>query len=393
MNILFLLRSIGFGGVEVVTATLANKFANEGHNVSIFAREYRENNLSNRLSPKIRVYTGYGDNDGKKNVEYLHNVYVKDDIQIVVNQWGLPYKPIRLARKAEKEHKVKVISFHHNDPSVNGKLNSVDIKISKCHNLLKLFLLRIQRLVYQFITSTSMRYTYNHSDRFMVLSETYLEHLQKFIRVSSENKQGVLTNPVTIDKGTFAYCPAEKRKEIIFCGRLDNIQKCPIRVLDVWDILSNKHPQWKLLFVGDGPDKENLKENVRQRQLKKVYFEGFQNPVEYYKRASVLIMTSDFEGFPLVLAECMSFGVVPCVYDSFAALHDIIQDNRNGIIVNKDDGRFSAKRMADRMSEILQNEAKLHSMTLAAIETSKIYSVDNIYKDWTKILNELDVHV
>ena len=393
MNILFLLRSVGFGGVEVVSVTLANMLEKKGHKVSIFAREFREKNISSRLSANIHVYYGCGDNGCKKNIALLHDVYERENVQLVVNQWGLPYMPIRLARNAEQGHIVKVISFYHNDPLTNGRLNSIELKKSKCYNPVGRLLLGFQKKIWRLITSTSMRYTYNHSDRFMVLSETYLEHLQKFIRVSSENKQGVLTNPVTIDKGTFVYCPSEKKKEIIFCGRLDNIQKCPIRVLDVWNILSNKHPQWKLRFVGDGPDKENLIENVRQRRLKNVYFEGFQNPVEYYKKASILIMTSDFEGFPLVLAECMSFGVVPCVYDSFAALHDIIQDNRNGIIVSKDNGRFSAKRMADRMSEILQNEAKLHSMTLAAIETSNIYSVDNIYKDWIKILKELNAYV
>lgn len=389
MNILFLLKTLGVGGVEVVTATLANKFADEGHNVAIFAREYRENNLSNRLSPKIHVYIGHGDNDGKQNVYDLHNVYLKEDIQVVINQWGLPYKPIRLARKAEKGHRVKVISFHHNDPSANGKLNSVDMKIRKTRNLLKLFLLRIQRLVYRFITSSSMRYTYKHSDRFMVLSASYLEHLRKFIRVPSERKQGVLMNPVTIDKGMFVYSPSEKKKEVVFCGRLDNVQKCPCRVLDVWNILSQKNSQWSLRFVGDGPDKEHLEEYVRQRQLKNVYFEGFQNPVEYYKKASILVMTSDFEGFPLVLAECMSFGVVPCVYDSFAAVRDIIKNNQNGLIIEKVNGLFSADEMASCLAKILSNDSLRESMARNAIETSKKYSTDSIYKLWETALKEI----
>lgn len=389
MNILFLLKTLGVGGVEVVTAVLANKFADEGHNVSIFAREYRETNLSNRLSSKIHVYIGHGDNDGKKNVDDLHDVYVKENVQIVVNQWGLPYKPIRLARKAEKGHRVKVISFHHNDPSANGKLNSVDMKIRKNHNSLKLVLLRIQRLVYRFITSSSMRYTYKHSDRFMVLSESYLERLREFIRVPCESKQGVLTNPVTIDKGNFIYHPSEKKKEIIFCGRMDNIQKCPRRILDVWEKLSDSFSDWSLRFVGDGPDKKSIEEESQKRELKNVFFEGFQNPIEYYKNSSILVMTSDFEGFPLVLAECMSFGVVPCVYDSFAAVHDIIEDEVNGLIIEKVNGNFSAKEMATRLAEIMSNEQKLDMMAQKAIETSKRYSIDSVYEQWMENLTQL----
>lgn len=389
MNILFLLRSVGFGGVEVVSVTLANMLKKKGHNVSVFAREFREKNISQRLSANIHVYYGCGDNGCKKNIALLHDVYEKECVQLVVNQWGLPYMPIRLAMQAQGNHSVKIISFYHNDPAVNGKLNSVNLKLKHESNLAKKIFLEIQKNIYYAITSFSMKYTYNHSDRFMVLSECYLENLQKFIRVSYEKKQGVLTNPITVDDENFFYSPSEKKKEIIFCGRLDNIQKCPVRVLDVWNILSRRNPQWELRFVGDGPDKENLEENVRQRQLKNVYFEGFQNPVEYYKRASILVMTSDFEGFPLVLAECMSFGVVPCVYDSFAAVRDIIQNGQNGIIVKQTNGLFPTKNMADRLAEIMSDDCRRESMARNAIETSKKYSIDRIYQHWEIVLKEI----
>lgn len=389
MNILFLLRSVGFGGVEVVSVTLANMLVREGHQVSIFAREYREKSIVNRLSGNIQVYYGCGDNGGKKNVMALHEAYEKENVNIVINQWALPYMPIRLARSAELGHMVKVISFYHNDPLTNGRLNSIEQEIRKCNNPVRKLSLDFQKEIWRFITSASMRYTYSHSDRFMVLSKCYLEHLRKFIRVPFERKQGVLTNPVTIDNGDFIYCPSEKKKEVIFCGRLDNIQKCPIRVLEVWNVLSQKHPQWVLRFVGDGPDKENLEEDVRQRQLKNVYFEGFKNPVEYYKKASILVMTSDFEGFPLVLAECMCFGVVPCVYDSFAAVHDIIIDNCNGLIVSKVGGDFSADLMANRLSGIMTNKQLLISIAQNAIETSKKYSIKTVYSQWEKLFLQL----
>lgn len=389
MNILFLLRSVGFGGVEVVSVVLANMLEKKGHKVSIFAREFREKNISSRLSANIHVYYGCGDNGCKKNIALLHDVYEKEKIQLVVNQWGLPYMPIRLAMQAQGSHSVKIISFYHNDPAINGKLNSVNLKLKNESNLVKKIFLEAKKHIYYAITSFSMKYTYNHSDRFMVLSECYLENLQNFIRVSYEKKQGVLTNPITVDNGNFSYCPSDKKKEVIFCGRLDNIQKCPIRVLDVWNILSQKHHQWNLRFVGDGPDKENLEENVRKRWLKNVYFEGFQNPVEYYKRASILVMTSDFEGFPLVLAECMSFGVIPCVYNSFGAVHDIIKDDQNGMIVEKINGFFSAKEMASRLAEIMSDDCRRESMARNAIETSRKYSINSIYKQWEIVLKEI----
>ena len=198
MNILFLLRSIGIGGVEVVSVTLANMLVERGHCVSLFAREPRKKNLSDRLSPNVHVYVGYGDNDCKENVEALREVYMKEKIDMVINQWGLPYTPIRLALKASGNHHVKIVSFYHNDPSVNGKLNAVNIKIKKSSSTIKKSFYYLQKSIYHIITSFSMRYTYNHSDKYLVLSDSYLPNLQHFIRVPFENKQGVLQNPITI---------------------------------------------------------------------------------------------------------------------------------------------------------------------------------------------------
>ena len=100
-------------------------------------------------------------------------------------------------------------------------------------------------------------------------------------------------------------------------------------------------------------------------------------------------MTSDFEGFPLVLAECMSFGVVPCVYDSFAAVHDIIEDDVNGLIIEKENGNFSAEKMATRLAEIMSDEQKLDMMAQKLIETSKRYSIDSVYEQWMENLTQL----
>lgn len=79
--------------------------------------------------------------------------------------------------------------------------------------------------------------------------------------------------------------------------------------------------------------KRNLVEKVIQLKLNNVLFEGFQSPLEYYKRASLLILTSEYEGFPLVLAEAMSFGVIPVVYGSYSAVYDIISDGVDGVIL------------------------------------------------------------
>lgn len=68
-------------------------------------------------------------------------------------------------------------------------------------------------------------------------------------------------------------------------------------------------------------------------KLKRITFYGFQNPDEFYKKSLVSCMTSNFEGFGMVLVEAMQYGCVPFAFDTFTALHDIIDDGVNGFII------------------------------------------------------------
>jgi glycosyltransferase involved in cell wall biosynthesis len=100
------------------------------------------------------------------------------------------------------------------------------------------------------------------------------------------------------------------------------------------------------------------------------------------------VLTSEFEGFPLVLAEAMSFGVIPVVYESFAAVRDIINQGKDGIIVPKINGTFSAEEMARGVESVIKDLEGTHAMPLAAMEKSKQYSLDEIYKSWMKLLEK-----
>ena len=100
----------------------------------------------------------------------------------------------------------------------------------------------------------------------------------------------------------------------------------------------------------------------------------------------ILFLTSEFEGFPLVLAECMSFGVVPVVFGNYSAVYDIIEDGKDGLIIPKTCESFNAAVMAERMATVMIDKRRLEKMAIAAIEKSKDYSIDKIYQQWCEIL-------
>lgn len=399
MNILFLLRGTSIGGLEVVTSVLANKFADEGHKVGIFIFRKDDNghSITERLNNRVDVFQHdhYSNNDG--TVIALRNAIIRMDAQIIINQWGLPLIPIKTARKAIRGlGNIKIISVYHNAPDANGRIQSVNIRLTQTENHVKRLYLKAIRKVFAVVTSHAMRYNYEKSDCYLVLSESYRSVFQHFTHVKDLSKLGVMTNPITItpeDLGSIEdriKSVDNKDKEIVFVGRLDFVQKRTYRVIDVWNLLESKHADWHLTIVGEGPDRKNLEAHAKALNLKRVNFEGFQNPLSYYKRASILMLTSDFEGFPLVLAESMSFGAVPVVYGSFAAVRDIIENGKDGMVAEKVNGQFSAEAMSNDVEMVIGDCDGSKSMAYAALEKSNRYTLDAIYKQWMALFNDLN---
>ena len=386
-NILFLLKGLEIGGLEVVTAVLANKFVEEGHQVSVFSFLGGKHSIADRFDARIKLYQQDDYSRSKENVAKLRKVLVDDKIDIIINQWGLPYTPIKTARKAAKGLDVKIISVYHNAPSFNGRIQKLNIALMGCENLMKRLALRLMRFAFKKVTSRAMAYIYRHSDLFLVLSPSYLEEFKCFTGVCDGRYLQVLTNPITVEHDGYEYAFNEKQKEIIYVGRLDFVQKRVYRVIDTWNYLEERFPDWRLTIVGDGEDRENLENHVKYLGLKRVSFEGFQKPITYYKRSSILLLTSEYEGFPLVLAECMSFGVIPAVYNSYSAVCDIIDDGKDGIVLPYHKNGYQAEEAAGMIANIMKDDGKREQMALAAIKKSKEYSVEKIYSEWERVFN------
>lgn len=126
-NVLFLLKGLETGGLEVVTAVLANKFVAEGHSVSVFAFLGGKNSIADRFDKRIKLYQQSDYSQSRTNVENLRRVLQVDDISVIINQWGLPYIPIKVALKASRGLQVKIISVYHNAPSFNGRIQKLNI--------------------------------------------------------------------------------------------------------------------------------------------------------------------------------------------------------------------------------------------------------------------------
>lgn len=378
------------GGQEVVTSTLAQSFVSHGHSVTIVSFKQPNPLMLERLDKRIEVFTLDELCYSKENIEKFRSVLINKQINIVINQWGLPYIPAKVLNEAKKGLAIKTIAVYHNSPDSNARIKEVEIALLQTRNHLKRWMLQCKKFAFKQITSQSMRYVYNHSDLYMVLSPSFIDKFKDFTGIKHPNHLIVQTNPVTVDASDYVFSSEKKWKEIIYMGRIDYNQKRVYRVIDTWSVLEKQFPDWQLTVVGDGPERKKLEQQVKDLGLQHVSFEGFQSSIPYYERASILILTSEYEGFPLVLAECMSFGVVPVVYGSYSAVYDIIKHKENGMIVQPQNGKFEVNEMAKRLAFVMENESKRNEMAQNAILTSKRdYSLESIYRSWEKVFDKL----
>ena len=172
------------------------------------------------------------------------------------------------------------------------------------------------------------------------------------------------------------------KKEIVAIGRLTD-QKNYIHLLKAWKIIENKLPDWKLNLYGEGEYKADLEKFIKDSQLKNIYLKGVSSDVsQVYLKSDFFVMSSKYEGLPMVLIEAQSFGLPIVSYDCPFGPSDVIKDGYNGILVenqNIDD-------LAQAMLTLAQSLNLLSEYSVNSKENAKKYQAKNILLMWEKMV-------
>lgn len=389
MNILFFYRVYpNYGGVEVVTSVLAKRFVADGHHVTIASLEQPHPELKDQNIDGVELISLHHPVLAKDNIQRLHQVVVGKKIDIIVNQWGLPYKTTMLCNKAIKGTSCKLVSVLHGAPNISKVIIKAQDKVKNAPNpIAKLGFSAILKAKEEVI-KWSIRYACRHNEKYIMLSNAFIDPLIKYARIKDASNITAIGNPVTIPVDLNGFSLDNKKKQFLYVGRMDYENKRVNRIVEAWQDIAEKHEDWELVLVGDGPHKQQLMEYVNQHKINRVRFEGFQveAPIRYYKDASIFMLTSDLEGFGLVIIESMSFGCVPIVYGSYEAAYDIIDQGVCGFVTPKP---YNKAKTTEKM-ELLMNDEKLRQdMAKKAMEKAKSFSIDSISQKWYELFNDV----
>ncbi len=173
-----------------------------------------------------------------------------------------------------------------------------------------------------------------------------------------------------------------ENKQVLAVGRLE-WQKGFDCLIEVWAIVSRKHPDWQLTILGSGTHEESLKQQICSLKLNNIAIRPFTPAInKYYSESSVFALSSRFEGFGLVLLEAMQNGL-PCVaFDCPYGPGDIVADNRTGYVVHNGD----IELFADRLCRLIEDDRLRKSFGNASVDRAKAYAVDVVMSKWKSLI-------
>lgn len=226
--------------------------------------------------------------------------------------------------------------------------------------------------------------------------ETIVKKFDKFVVLTNEDRGywGALPNIEVIPNAALAQnekhtdCTAHR---VIAVGRLDH-QKGFDRLLQAWQIVmdNDEAKGWHLNIFGQGEWKEKLETMITNLRLtdSATINAPTKDIASEYARSSMLAMSSNYEGFPMVMIEAMSAGVPVVTFGFKCGPKDIIRQGENGLIVPEGD----VAALAEGMLQLISNTEKRQRMGAEARKVTERYSEEAVMAQWMHLFNELTHH-
>jgi glycosyltransferase involved in cell wall biosynthesis len=172
---------------------------------------------------------------------------------------------------------------------------------------------------------------------------------------------------------------------VLFVGGLTTNKGADI-VLRALHQLKDYQPSIHLHIVGEGPELENLEILMSSLKLEsQVSFEGWRTKDElkvFYKAAHFIILPSTGEGWPKVISEAMSFGVVPIV-SNVSGIQLTLEKIGAGFIVQS----FAPGQYAEAIKYYLDNPAHWSKQSQAAIASAELFTFEHWIENLFRIFN------
>ena len=179
----------------------------------------------------------------------------------------------------------------------------------------------------------------------------------------------------------------ERSKDVITVGRLSK-QKGYDFLLDVWRDVSTKLPGYRLVIYGEGRERKTLERKICTLHLQDsvVLYGNADNMDKVYRSADLVVLTSVFEGYPMVILEALAYGVPVVSADICYGPRELLGDGKGGILVPRNIKAFSAA-----ISKVLTEHRLYDSLSKEALSLSEKNDIGKIMGKWDRFFRDMTI--
>ena len=374
------------GGLAKVTCAFANEMFKRGHKVSLLYSDEKEGEFFYPINNNTGLYNLKKDENGSIiKVPF----YVKA-LREILRCFGK--RPARTINSWFEEHNlIGNLRYYLN------KINP-DIIVSYQPAASKLLLCDIQTKIPVITMSHGDPEDYFHiypvkeipalekSSVCQVLMPSFEEHIKNHL---PNAKTVVIGNAIPQFDFSANLAAEKKQYKIIFVGRLSKNHKRPHLLLEAFNNIAAKYPEWIVEIWGAVDNKAyymEIKNFIKLHGLtERVFLKGTTDKVpQVLKDADIFAFPSAYEGFGMALAEGMSVGLPAIGYKSCPAVNELIKDGKNGILC--EDG---AEAFSMALKQLMENKDLRIKMGKNAKFDMQQYAPEVIWDKWECLLNKI----
>ena len=364
MKIFFILRSVAiYGGVERVVVDKMNYLAEKGHKVTLITYEQGIHPCVYQLNSRIfhvDVACPY------------YTLYRYSLLFRIVELWKMVYRfKKRLYSLAKAQNPDVIVSVSNACEYLQQVMNTpCGKKIWEAHGAYPAIMssATFTKKIKNYLSLRSIR----RSNLIITLTDSDRSYWMKL------NKQTlVVPNPL-------AFYPEningfERKKGRILCvARLEQ-QKRIDRLIDAFALIAERNSTWYIDVYGDGQERESLMKQIDRLNLtSRIHLNPPTNDInQEYLSSQMTVLSSDYEGFGLVIIESMACGTPVISTNCPFGPSDIIKDGEDGLLCE-----MTVKDLACKMEWMITHEDERMAMALKAHRAAERYRKDNVMKQW-----------
>ncbi len=359
-KLFFAINTLNGGGAERVISNLGNYFYNKGFRVTMVCL--------NEAKPAYYLEQGI------EVISLVRNVRRE---QFLFRLWYGGVTLFKLLRLLSKEKPDCVVSF----------MTSANLWMGLTCNILSIPYLVSERITPDYTVNQLNHFlrwlsakVYSRSKAIVVPSKGMIDGFRKNKSFRGVSNFEVINNPVS-QFGSACVNSVYPRKFILSVGRLDR-QKGFDLLIKAFKTLQFQDVD--LLISGEGAERENLESQIEDLKLKdRVKLIGHQkNLQDYYTQAEMFVLSSRNEGYPNVLVEAMSLGCACVATDCEFGPADIIENEKNGLLVKAN----SIKYLSEAINRTMSDPVLKIKMSENAQLINQTNSLENTFAKWEKLI-------